>query len=121
MKTATVKLIACVPDWRLSELRPEHVSDPEKLGRVLSFVQATGMAAGQTPQQYIEHLGYAYVGVTEVEVEVCDIDSFTLSAVQMLRAKAVSIRAKASAEAAMWDHKAEQLLAIENKPSSEAA
>jgi len=104
MTTAT--LIAYLPDYNLTQVQREDLTDAAKLLPYLSFCQHDMSSAG-----------YTEVGRVEIEVELLPPDQIVGNAVVALRAKASSIRAKAKAEATMLEGRAQKLLAIENKPT----
>ncbi len=62
---------------------------------------------------------YVQLGSVEIDIEIdTDHDSLVQKAVAGLRMEQADIRAKAQKEANAVEHKINQLLAIENKPSA---
>lgn len=98
-----ITLIASLAPHNLTYFRREDLASIEKLAPALSFTQTDMTDAG-----------YTNVGTVEVDVELLPPDQIIGNTILALRARAATIRAKATAEATQLEAKAQQLLAIEN-------
>lgn len=98
-----IELNVTIPDYNLSLVKREDLTDITKLAGHLFFTSCD-----------MTNFGHVKVGTVEVEVELLPPDEIVGNAVVALRAKAAEIRAKATAEVTALEGKAQQLLAIEN-------
>jgi hypothetical protein len=99
-------LYAAIPETSFSLINLQDLTNVDKLLPHLIFLTSD-----------FSSMGYTNVGKVEIDVELLPPDQIVGNAVLALRAKAANIRAKATAEATKLEGMAQQLLAIENKPT----
>jgi hypothetical protein len=99
-----VQLYAYLTEFDMQYLKPEDLRDVDKLVPQLHYSTVDPA-----------RISNVTVGTAEIDVELLPPEQIIGNAVLSLRSKAAGVRAKATAEAAVLEGKAQQLLAIENK------